>query len=243
MAPSSRRKQKEDTHPYVNDETIRLIKKYTTPRTYLGLGRYGAYKDYGESMWRIGYGSTKLGKRFVRFQERANEDAIEKQLIIDVREFSEKVAHYIQMPINQKRRTAIISYAFSIGLGQFKTCYLLELINRKASKNEIIKEWSPYINRQYLNAPALIRDRRRTELNLYLAPDKEIPTFVPHNCIARNQCLLNMAETWTQTPNQIKAIEYLERKFEIWDPTGESLRRFWRYWNENPGALGSPRNL
>jgi hypothetical protein len=82
-------------------------------------------------------------------------------------------------------------------------------------------------------------ERRRVELDCYLAADKEIPTFMPHKCSVK-QCLLNIPETFTGAPNQIKAIEYLERKFLDFDPSGEVLRRFFRYWNEKPSGLGSP---
>ena len=77
------------------------------------------------------------------------------------------------------------------------------------------------------------------ELDLYFSADKEIPTLVPHKCEVK-YCLLNLMETYKGTREQIKAIEYLERKFNQWDPSGEVLRRFYRYWSEKPKGLGSP---
>ena len=56
-----------------------------------------------------------------------------------------------------------------------------------------------------------MRDRRREELNIYLSADKEIPTFTKHSCHT-SICLLNLAETYNGAPNQVKAIEYLEKK-------------------------------
>ena len=35
--------------------------------------------------------------------------------------------------------------------------------------------------------------------------------------------------------------KYLEKKFKEFDPSGEILRRFFRYWNEKPSGLGSPK--
>jgi hypothetical protein len=85
----------------------------------------------------------------------------------------------------------------------------------------------------------LIINRRRAELDTFLAPDKEIPTFTEHNCKLK-VCLLNLPETYTGVHNQIKAIEYLEGKILSWDPSGHALKHFFRLWNEKPSGLGSP---
>jgi hypothetical protein len=108
-----------------------------------------------------------------------------------------------------------------------------------ASKTEIIREWSPYINTFWRSGGERFIERRRTELNIYLAADLQIPTYIEHKCKAK-QCLLNLSETYTGAPNQIRAIEYLEKKLNEWDPTGEVQRRFFRYWSEKPSGLGSP---
>ena len=65
----------------------------------------------------------------------------------------------------------------------------------------------------------LMTARRRTELDMYFAPDKEIPTFYRHKCHAK-VCLLNIAETYNGSATQIKGIEYLEKKFKELDPSG-----------------------
>ena len=173
---------------------------------------------------------------------RATKKEIDEQLIIDLEDFADKVSHYVIMPTSLKKRAAILSYAHSIGLTAFKNSALLTLINDRASKNAIIKEWSPFINPIYRGASSLLRERRRVELNTYLAPDDKVPLFTEHKCVLKH-CLLNIGETYMGTPNQIKAIEYLERKMLEWDPTGETIRRFFRYWNQEQGGLGSPKNL
>jgi len=55
--------------------------------------------------------------------------------------------------------------------------------------------------------------------------------------------LLNIGESYLGTPNQVKAIEYLERKLIEFDPSQETLRRFWRYWNQEQGGLGSSKTI
>ena len=45
---------------YLNEHSLKIIKHYTMTRTLMGSGRFASYKDYGESIWRIGYGSMGL---------------------------------------------------------------------------------------------------------------------------------------------------------------------------------------
>ena len=233
-------KQTWTQHPFLTWKGIELIKSYYPARTHIGMGRYASYKDYGEDIWRIGYGSKKLGKRWLGANDVATEEEINQQLIEELQEFSELVSKYIFVPLNTNRKAALLSFAFSIGISSLKTCRLLDLINSSASKTELIKEWSPYINRLWCSGGDLMVSQRRMELDTYLAPDKKIPTFVPHRCHLK-KCLLNLPETYTGAPNQVKAIEYLEKKLLQWDSSGEVLRRFFRYWSEKPRSLGSPQ--
>ena len=227
-------------HPFLTRKGINLIKLYECPRTDIGMGRYASYKDYGESIWRIGYGSKRLNNRELCSTDKATKEEIDLQLEEDLKEFSDQVSQYIFVPLNRNKRAALLSFSFSIGISSLKTCRLLELINTLASRNSIIREWSPYINRLWRSGGDLMIDRRRSELDTFFAPDKAIPTLVPHRCHSKI-CLLNLPETYTGVPGQLKAIEYLEKKLAQWDPSGEALRRFFRYWSEKPRGLGSPK--
>lgn len=245
MAASSSRnndKTQQETwpdHPLLTRKGIDLIKRYNEPRILLGTGQYGAYKDYGSNIWLIGYGSKKLKNKWVRAFDRASRQQIDDQLVEDLKEFSKSIEPYIFTRLNTNRKAAILSFAYSIGLPSFKECKLLQLINELAPKTAIIREWSPYINLIWRSGGEKMIDRRRIELDLYLAGDKQIPTVVKHTCYA-SHCLLNLAETYNGSPTQIKAIEYLERKITEWDQSGEALRRFFRLWTEKPSGLASP---
>ena len=208
----------------------------------MGFGRYAAYKDHGEFIWRIGYGSKEFKENVICPFTRATDKEILEQLQLDLETLSYKIARLIHWPLKDKQKAAVLSYAHSVGFPTFKNCELLEIINQGARKQEIIKTWSPYINKEWLNFGQWVVDRRRSELNLFLAPDKEIPTLVKHNC-NMNRCLLNLPATYNGNPNQIKAINYLEKKLLEFDPSGEVVRRFFRYWDQPPGNLGSPKNL
>lgn len=221
------------------EKGYKLTKKYTIPRTYLGMGKYAAYKDFGEDLWKIGYGSEVINEHYLNANDRASQEEIDKQFYIDLKNFSKKAENYIFVNLNRNKRAAILSFAHSIGLTSFKSCRLLELINSFATKNKIIKEWSPYINRIWMSGGDLMTSRRRSELDMYFAADKEIPTFYRHTCHAE-VCLLNIAETYNGSATQVKGIEYLEKKLKELDPSGEILRKFFRYWNSTPSGLGSP---
>lgn len=203
------------------------------------MGRFASYKEYGENIWRIGYGSKKINNHWVGYQEFATRQQIETQLIEDLKEFSKELESYIYVSLNKNRKAAILSFAHNLGITGFKESRLLDLINRHASRNEIIREWSPYINKMWLSGGDIIINRRRTELDTYLAADKEIPTFTAHSCKLKT-CLLNLPETYTGVANQVRAIEYLEGKILSWDPSGHALKHFFRLWNEKPSGLGSP---
>ena len=221
------------------EKGYKLTKKYTIPRTYLGMGKYAAYKDFGEDLWKIGYGSEVINEHYLNANDRASQEEIDKQFYIDLKNFSKKAENYIFVNLNKNKRAAILSFAHSIGLTSFKSCRLLELINSYGTKNKIIKEWSPYINRIWMSGGDLMASRRRSELDMYFAADKEIPTFYRHTCHAE-VCLLNIAETYNGSATQVKGIEYLEKKLKELDPSGEILRKFFRYWNSTPSGLGSP---
>lgn len=217
---------------------IDIIKAHTEPRTYLGQNRYGSYKDYGETDWRIGWGSYKLGKHTVNLREVATYEQIEAQLVEDLKEFSQQVAEYVYVPLNANRKAALLSFAHSLGIVPFKKSRLLGLINGHSTRKEIIREWSPHINLIWRSGGERIINRRREELDTYFAADKEIPTMTPHVCKTEG-CLLNLVETYKFLPNQVKAIEYLEKKIMEWDPSGAALRYFFRLWSQRPVSLGS----
>lgn len=229
-------------YSFANEYALKLVSTYTAARTHMGFGRYAAYKDHGEFIWRIGYGSKEFKENVICPFTRATEKQILEQLQLDLETLSYKISRLIHWPLKDKQKAAVLSYAHGIGFPAFKECKLLDIINKGARKQEVIKVWSPYINKEWLNFGTWVINRRRSELNLFLAPDKEIPTLIKHNCNL-NQCLLNLPVTYNGNPNQIKAINYLEKKLVELDPSGEVVRRFFRYWDQPSGNLGSPKNL
>ena len=85
------------SHKYslFTEKGYQLTKKYTVPRTYLGMGRYAAYKDFGESVWRIGYGSEIIDDHYLDANDKASQEDIDKQFYEDLKDFSKEAEKYI----------------------------------------------------------------------------------------------------------------------------------------------------
>jgi len=107
----------------------------------MGFGKYAAYKDYGEFIWRIGYGSKELHERVICPFTRASSKEILEQLKLDLETLSYKIARLIQWPLNDKQKAAVLSYAHGIGFPAFKESNLLKIINAGCKKKEVIKNY------------------------------------------------------------------------------------------------------
>ena len=117
------------SYSFFTEKGFQLTKKYTIPRTSLGLDQYAAYKDFGESVWKIGYGSEIINDHTLSATDRASQDEIDKQFYKDLKAFSNEVQKYVFVNLNKNKRAALLSFAHSIGLCSFKSCRLLDLIN------------------------------------------------------------------------------------------------------------------
>ena len=216
--------------PFYQTTAFVLVKRYTRPRVELGNGKFANYFENNEPFYRIGYRSKKIFKKFVGATSVATKKEIEDQLVEDLEELAIKISPLIQQPLNLNQRAAVLSYAHSVGLGAFRESKLLEILNKPDNKLELIREWSPYI--KYISDEGL-RNRRRSELDLYLAPHENVALLGiinPHKCSAKH-CLFNIHTSFNGNPNQIKAIEYLEKKLDYLDPSGCVQAQFWKLWS------------
>ena len=215
-----------------------LVRRYAPCRIHTGFEEYTSYQaNKEEQYWLIGYGSPRLKGKAITPYTVASREELDKQLKEDLQIFSRYVDNVVYVPLNEKKKAAVLSYAESIGIVQFKQCTLLELINKNARKSDIIREWSPFIKKNYFSDPNRI-NRRRAELDLFLQPDKEVPLFVDHKC-KLPRCLLNLSTTFNGSPQQVKAIEYLEKELLKADPGGKIIDKFFTMWSERPHCIGS----
>lgn len=214
------------------------MRRYSPCRIHIGFEEYASYKLHKEEgPWLIGYGSHRLRGRGILPFSRASREQVEDQLWEDLEAFATLVDNVVYMPLNEKKKAAVLSYAQSIGIIQFKNCKLLELINSRAHRSQIIREWSPFTKKNYLSNPGLV-DRRRAELDVYLQSDKEVPLLVEHKC-KLPRCLLNIATSFNGSPQQVKAIEFLEKEINKADPNGKIIDKFFTMWTEPSHCTGS----
>ena len=75
-------------YPFFSEKGYKLTKSYTSARTYVGLDTYASYKDFGESTWKIGYGSEQLNGHYLNSKDKATQKDIDKQFYLDLKEFS-----------------------------------------------------------------------------------------------------------------------------------------------------------
>lgn len=214
------------------------MRRYTPCRVHTGFEEYTSYRpNKHEQLWLIGYGSLRLKGKGINAYTLASREDIDIQLKEDLQIFARYVDKLICMPLNEKKKAAVLSYAQSIGILQFKECELLGLINRGAKRSDIIREWSPFIKKNYFSNPGLVT-RRRAELDVFLQPDKDVPLLVEHKCKLPS-CLLNLTTTFNGSPQQVKAIEYLEKELLKADPGGKIIDKFFTMWRERPVCTGS----
>lgn len=112
----------------------------------------------------IGYGRTyNVSMGAVIDQEQA-----ERFLIEDLKKASNAVKSYVSAPLNENQFSALVSFVYNIGPGQFKYSTLLAHLNFKkyqAAADEFLK----WVHAKGQVSPGLVR-RREAERQLFLKP-------------------------------------------------------------------------
>ena len=57
----------------------------------------------------------------------------------DLEKLSYKISRLIFWPLNEKKKAAVLSYAFSIGFPAFKNCELLDIINKVLKEKKLLR--------------------------------------------------------------------------------------------------------
>ena len=76
---------------FFSEKGYKLTKSYTSARTFLGLGNYAAYKDFGEDSWKIGYGSLELNGHALTAKDKATQEEIDKQFFFRFKRIFRKI--------------------------------------------------------------------------------------------------------------------------------------------------------
>ncbi len=143
----------------INEKGLALIKEFEGCRLT-------AYRCPA-GVWTIGYGHTqdvKSGMAITKI------DA-ERFLRQDIRRFEEAVTSLIKVPATSNQFSALVSFAFNVGINSLRTSTLLKKLNRgdlNGAANEFLR-WNKAGGKEL---PGLTR-RREAERKLFLTIDKK----------------------------------------------------------------------
>jgi lysozyme len=106
----------------VNEQGLALIRKFEGLRT-------GAYRD-AAGVWTIGYGHTSMAgpPRVGRGMKITRAEAA-SILARDVAGFAEGVASHVRVPISDSQFSALVSFAYNVGLENFRKSSVLRAVN------------------------------------------------------------------------------------------------------------------
>ena len=139
----------------INEKGLDLIKSFEGLRLEAYLCPAG--------VWTIGYGHTKGVKKGMKItKEKADELLME-----DLQEFQkgvEKLTSKVELTDNQF--SALVSFAFNLGLGNLENSTLLKKVNRNPNDETIRNEFMKWI---YAGGKPLegLKRRRKYEADLY----------------------------------------------------------------------------
>lgn len=142
----------------MTQEGIELIKSFE------GL-RLKAYKCPA-GVWTIGYGHTKGVKEGDVITEQEAEDMLKK----DVVGFEINVRGAVIPNLNDHQYDALTSFAYNVGLGNFRKSTLLRLINSGiTAREDITNQFMRWVYAGGKKLTGLVR-RRTAEAELYFLP-------------------------------------------------------------------------
>ena len=143
----------------VNQKGIDLIKSFEGCKL-------NAYLDV-VNVPTIGYGATFYsdGKR-VKIGDKVTQNDAEKLLEYHVNLFAVNVEKLIKTPLSDNQFSAIVSFAFNVGIGALKSSTLLKKVNINPSDATISLEFAKWNKAQGKVFRGLTR-RRTAESNLY----------------------------------------------------------------------------
>jgi lysozyme len=148
----------------VNDNGIELIKAFEGWRAK-------AYRD-PVGIWTIGYGHTSMaGEPTVTAGLVITKQQGDEILRRDVALFARGVKKPLTVKLNDNQFSALVSFAYNVGLGAFKKSSVLKAVNTKNfdAVPSRLKLWN---KAGYRVLPGLVR-RRQAESDLFMLPPKK----------------------------------------------------------------------
>lgn len=140
----------------INEAGLNLIKSFE------GL-KLKAYKCPA-GIWTIGYGST--GKDVVEGLQWTQAQA-EERLKADIAKFEEGVSKALLLPATSNQFSAMVCFAYNVGLGNFRSSTLLRCFNKHNADGAAL-EFMKWTKAGGVELPGLVR-RRKAESDLFKA--------------------------------------------------------------------------
>lgn len=125
-----------------------------------------AYPDVG-GVWTVGYGHT--GDDVTSLSEFTDEKAAEAVLLQDVKKFEEGVDQLVKVQLNANQFSALVIFAYNIGLAAFKNSQCLVNVNRGYEGEMVTHEISRWSKVGQTVIPGLV-NRRNKEIDLWKTP-------------------------------------------------------------------------
>jgi len=118
-------------------------------------------------VWTIGYGSTKYTNgKSVKQGDKITQQEAETLLSDTLDEFSKGVSKLIKVELNDNQFSALVSFAFNLGVGALSKSTLLKKVNSNPNDKTIEQEFMKWVNAGGKKLNGLVR-RRTAESKLY----------------------------------------------------------------------------
>ncbi len=195
-------------------EGLTLIKQFEGFRTH-------AYRD-AVGVWTIGYGHTSMaGMPEVKPGMTITEVEGDNILARDVDVFARGVQQLVKIKISDAQFSALVSFAYNVGLGNFRKSSVLSAVNRSDFQAVVrrLQLWNKAGGRIL---PGLVR-RRAAEAALFaseasnIEPEKTVVEQANAKPVLQSKSiwaaavgvLLSVAQTWLATSQKLASIALL----------------------------------
>lgn len=119
-------------------------------------------------IWTIGYGLTSINGRPIQPGQLITQPQAELYLKQRVAEIKTEISSFIKVPLNDNQLAALISFAYNIGIGAFKTSTLARLLNKK-NYSEAANEFPKWVHANHGEVLPGLVIRRQKEKELFLS--------------------------------------------------------------------------
>lgn len=120
------------------------------------------------NVWTIGYGTTRwFGQDPVKPGEHVSRSTAEELLRFDIYHFEIGVSRLLRAPVRENQFSAMVSFAYNVGLGALEKSTLLKLLNALEEDEKVAAQFLRW-NKAGGKVLAGLTRRREAESKLFL---------------------------------------------------------------------------